>query len=63
MLTRTLSASLELMVIVADRDDVEVFSDTLTVNIASPDPEDELTVHQSWSLLIDQEVLEVIVNV
>lgn len=62
ILTFTLPASLELMVIVADREDVEVFSVTLTVIVASFEPEVELTVHHSWSLFIVQEVLDVTVN-
>lgn len=62
MLTFTLFALSELIVMVALRVEVDVFSETLTVNVALPDPEDELTIHQSWSLFIDQEVLEVMVN-
>ena len=50
-------------VIVADREDVEVFSDTYTVTVASFEPDDELNVHQVLSLVIDQLVLELMVNV
>ena len=49
-------------VIVADREDVEVFSDTYTVTVASFEPDDELNVHQVWSLVIVQLTLEVIVK-
>jgi hypothetical protein len=58
----TLPASVELIVMVAEREDVEVFSVTLTVKVALFEPEEELTIHQSLSLFIDQEVLEEMVN-
>ena len=47
---------------VADREDVVVFSVTVTVIAALFEPDVELTKHHSWSLFIDQEVLEVMVN-
>jgi len=49
-------------VIVALREDVEVFSVTLTVTVASFEPDDVLTLHQVWLLVTDQEVLEVMVK-
>ena len=49
-------------VIVALREDVEVFSVTLTVTVALPEPDDVPNLHHVWSLTLAQEVLEVMVN-
>ena len=49
-------------VIVALREDVDLFSETLTVTVALFEPDDVLTVHQSWLLVIIHDVLDVIVN-
>ena len=51
-----------LTVIVALREDVDLFSETLTVIVPLFEPEEVLTVHQSWSLITFQLVLEVIVK-
>ena len=47
---------------VAERDSMEMFSETLTVIVLLFEPEDELNIHQVWSLVIVHEVLEVIVK-
>ena len=49
-------------VIVALREDVDLFSDTLTVIVPFFEPEEVLTVHQVWSLITDHDVLDVMVN-
>lgn len=41
---------------------MELFSDTLTVIVPFFEPEEVLTVHQVWSLVIVQLTLEVIVK-
>ena len=50
-------------VIVAERESMEVFSDTLTVIVPVFEPEEVLTVHQVWLLVTVHAVLEVMVKV